>query len=65
MTRPTGTKAENDFTATSSVSMAFDSTEISRIGELTDGSCSVPSSWILPTLKASFSSGAEITPVRK
>ena len=33
LTRPTGTKAANDFTATSSVSMAFDRTEISRIGE--------------------------------
>ena len=65
MTRPTGTKAENDFTATSSVSMAFDRTEISRIGEVTDGNCSVPSSWILPTLRASLSSGAEITLVRK
>ena len=65
VTRPIGTKAENDLTAASSVSIALDSTEISWIGELTDGKWSVPSSWILPTLKASFSSGEETMPVRK
>ena len=65
VTRPTGTKAANDFTAASSVSIARDSTQISRTGEYTAGSCSAPSSWILPTLKASRSSGAETTLVRK
>ena len=64
-TSPVGTKAENDLTATSSVSIALDSTAISRIAEFTGGNCSPPRSWMRPTLKASLSSGPEMMPVRK